>query len=251
MTPAALTPAARRVTGKPPSVPATDRPATGRAPAPRPRRVSGPVGGRSSAVPAHSPAAPPSARPRSTPAGNRRRPHTGRFQAALRSLPDHRPLDRLVRGRAWILVLGVMLVGIVGMQVEALKLGASMGRAIDRTTALQARNEGLRASVAALADDQRIERVAAKQGMVMPAPPDVGFLASGSGDVARALAGIHPPAPASFLATNTLNGAVTLGTSSSIGAASGPGSSSGKSSAPASGATSSATAAPATLSPGG
>ena len=53
----------------------------------------------------------------------------------VRTLPDHRLLDRLIRGRAWIPLLGVMLVGIVAMQVEVLKLGASIGRSIQRTSA--------------------------------------------------------------------------------------------------------------------
>jgi len=77
-------------------------------------------------------------------------------------------------------VLGVMLAGIVAMQVEVLKLGASMGRAIERGTALQSTNELLRASVATLADDQRIERIAASRGMVMPSPAGVGFLSARS-----------------------------------------------------------------------
>ena len=62
------------------------------------------------------------------------------------------------------------------MQVEVLKLSAGVGRSIERSTALQSRNEQLRASVAALSDDQRIERLAASMGMVMPAPEAVNFL---------------------------------------------------------------------------
>ena len=95
------------------------------------------------------------ARPRPAPPPDRRRPRGGarRSQALgfVRSLPDHALLDRLIRGRAWIPLLGVMLAGIVAMQVEVLKLGASIGRSIERSTALQSRNEQLRASVASLA----------------------------------------------------------------------------------------------------
>jgi hypothetical protein len=102
-----------------------------------------------------------------------------------------------------------MLVGIVAMQVEVLKLGASMGRAIERGTALQSTNELLRENVAALADDQRIERLAAARGMVMPAPAGVGFLSARSGqDVQRAVANIHAPSAPTFLALTTTNGAV-------------------------------------------
>ncbi len=86
-----------------------------------------------------------------------------------------------------------MLAGIVAMQVEVLKLGASMGRAIEQTTALQSRNELLRASVASLADDQRIERLAGQMGMVMPAPTAIDFLSARRVNLRRAAADIHQP----------------------------------------------------------
>jgi hypothetical protein len=94
-----------------------------------------------------------------------------------------------------------MLAGIVAMQVEVLKLGASMGRAIERGTALQSRNELLRDSIATLADDQRIERLAAGMGMVMPEPTAVGFLAMRASNAQHAAANIHQPDSATFLAT--------------------------------------------------
>jgi hypothetical protein len=124
----------------------------------------------------------------------------GRLGAFVVSLPDHPWLDRLVRGRAWIPVLGVLLAGIVATQVEILKLGAGLGHALEQTTALTNQNEQLRDSVATLGDDQRIERLAASMGMVLPPPGAVGYLGAGSGgDVAGALANIHVPNPASFV----------------------------------------------------
>ncbi len=147
--------------------------------------------------------------------------------AFVRALPDHPLLDRIVRGRAWIPLLGVMLAGIVAMQVEVLKLGASMGRAIEQGTALQSRNELLRANVATLADDQRIERLAAGMGMVMPAPTEVGFLSVRPENPRRAAANIHEPDPSAFLSSlsaltsssSDTAGATPLGTSSSATAA--------------------------------
>jgi cell division protein FtsL len=146
-----------------------------------------------------------------------------RAVAFVRALPDHSLLDRLIRGRVWIALLGVMLVGIVAMQVEVLKLGASMGRNIAQATTLQGHNEALRASVAGLADDQRIEALAAKQGMVMPAPSDVAFLpVASSAVIQRAVSDIHAPAPATFLTASTGNGAVTtLANAANASAASG------------------------------
>jgi cell division protein FtsL len=110
-------------------------------------------------------------------------------------------LDRLVRGRAWIPVLGVMLAGIVAMQVEVLKLGTSVGRWMQRASTLQTKNEALQASVASLADEQRIERLAAGAGMLIPAPTAVSFLhAQKGGVISRALSNIHAPDPSGFLA---------------------------------------------------
>ena len=120
----------------------------------------------------------------------------------MRGLPDHAVIDRLVRGRAWIPVLGVLLTGIVAMQVSMLKLNASIGRSIERSTALQSQNQQLRASVATLADDQRIERIAAGMGMIMPAPAAVGFLsAQPTGGIGQAVANIKTPDAATFLAS--------------------------------------------------
>jgi len=124
-----------------------------------------------------------------------------RALGVVRSLPDHSLIDRLVRGQAWIPVLGVLLAGIVAMQVEVLKLGTSAGRAIERGSTLQSQNESLQASVAALEDDQRIERLAASTGMVMPPTTVLAFLsAHPAGDTAQAIANIHSPDPAAFAA---------------------------------------------------
>jgi cell division protein FtsB len=141
----------------------------------------------------------------------------------VRSLPDHVVIDRLVRGRAWIPVLGLMLAGIVAMQVEVLKLGAGIGRAVQQTTTLSSVNQQLRATVANLSDDQRIESMAQRLGMIMPGPTEVGFV-SGGASVQAALGGIHAPSLNDFLnAPSHGNGAVagigTGGSSSGAGPA--------------------------------
>ncbi len=134
---------------------------------------------------------------------------SARTLAFVGSLPDHSLLDRIVRGRTWIALLGLMLVGIVAMQVEQLKLGASIGRSVERTSQLQTRNEQLQASVALLSDEQRIESVAAKEGMIMPPPSAVGFLANHrQTDIQKALSNIHAPDPSAFSASQTGSGAV-------------------------------------------
>jgi hypothetical protein len=134
---------------------------------------------------------------------------SARLQAFVRALPDHPLLDRIIRGRAWIPLLGVLLAGIVAMQVEVLKLNASVGRSLERGTALQSRNELLRANVASLSDDQRIERLAASMGMIMPGPTQIAFLSSQSGGrVGAAIKNIHPIDPGNFLNITSAKGDV-------------------------------------------
>ena len=124
----------------------------GRATPSAPRRVSGPVRGR---------LAPPRRTTRARrPANAPRPPLTVRAAEFVRALPDHSLLDRILRGRTWIALLGLMLVGIVAMQVEVLKLGASEGRALTQSAALQSKNEMLRATVASESAEQRIEQLA-------------------------------------------------------------------------------------------
>ena len=133
------------------------------------------------------------------------------------SLPDHPWLDRVVRGRVWIPLLGVLLAGIVAAQVEILKLGASMGRSLEQTTTLTSQNELLRDSVASLSDDQRIEWLATNMGMVLPPPGAVGYLGGGSGGKAGgALANIHAPDATGFMALTPSNGALVTGPGTSM-----------------------------------
>jgi hypothetical protein len=139
-----------------------------------------------------------------------------RTGAFVVSLPDHHWLDRVVRGRAWIPLLGVLLAGIVAAQVEILKLGASNGRSLEQTTALTNTNEQLRGSVAALSDDQRIQRLGAAMGLVMPPPGAVGYLtANQGGNIAGALANIHAPDSSSFVTMTAKNGALVTGPNAS------------------------------------
>jgi hypothetical protein len=141
-------------------------------------------------------------------------PRIGAFVVAL---PDHPWLDRVVRGRVWIPLLGVLLAGIVAAQVEILKLGANMGSSLERTTTLTTQNEQLRYSVASLSNDQRIERLATSMGMVLPPPGSVGYLvASQRADVTRALGNIHAPDTTAFLALVPGNGALVTGAGTSM-----------------------------------
>src|SRR5918997_6241812 len=137
---------------------------TRRAPAPRHhRRVSGPI-----ARPVPAVALPGRA-------GSQSRGTTGVFER-LRALPEHRVVDRLLRGRAWIWLIGLMLGGIVAMQVSLLKLNAGISASVERAGTLERRNAGLETEVARLASGERIQAAAADEGMVAPPAGDVAFL---------------------------------------------------------------------------
>ena len=173
-----------------PAARAQVRPAPARRP---PRRVSGP--------------APRQVRTRE----QRREPLSARLLGFVRTLPEHSLLDRLVRGRVWIPLLGVMLGGIVAMQVELLKLNSTTGRSIELASALQSRNQILRAEVAADSAPGRIERLGLRMGMMLPGPEAITFLRARSTSPARAAAGIHPPDIAAFEAALQATTSATVG----------------------------------------
>jgi cell division protein FtsL len=108
---------------------------------------------------------------------------------------DARVLDRLVRGRAWIALVAVALMGIVFMQVSLLKLNAGISRAVTAADTFDRQNSSLREEISKLDSGERIQAVAAKLGMVTPAAGDVHYLDGRGADGARAAASIKPPEP--------------------------------------------------------
>jgi hypothetical protein len=192
------------------------------APSPRaPRRVSGPTRPPSaSAPPTKRSANSMTTTSRIGPAGRAgraapRRPGSAATQviagfglSGVRRLPGlvtlPRPrlsveglLDRIVRGRAWIPVLGIALVGIVVMQVEVLKLGSSVGRSMNTATELSSQIQIERAQVSALASPARIQRLATGYGLSQPGPTDNHFVSART-SVKQAIAGIHPVDASAF-----------------------------------------------------
>jgi hypothetical protein len=129
------------------------------------RRISGPI---ARPVP-HVPVARPV-----------RRGSTGAFER-LRALPEHRMLDRLLRGRAWIWLIGIMLGGIVAMQVSLLKLNSGISRAVTTAGTLERANADLETEVARLSSGERIQTTAADEGMVAPPAGDVAYLTARPG----------------------------------------------------------------------
>jgi hypothetical protein len=150
---------------------------------PRPRRAPGrPVARRVSGPLRPAPAGPAV-----------RRGTTGVFER-IRALPETRFVDGLLRGRVWIWLIGVLLGGIVAMQVSLLKLNAGISRAVTTTATLERQNADLEAEIARLSSGERVRAAALEDGMVTPLPGGVEYLRSrGERDATRATRTMQPP----------------------------------------------------------
>ncbi len=105
---------------------------------------------------------------------------------AARNLPDHGLVVRMTRGRAWIAVLGVLLVGIVALNVVTLSFAASSGKIDEQISALEEENSGLTGRVAQKLGTDRVRHEATAAGLVMPNTEEPLVVDAGKGDVAAA-----------------------------------------------------------------
>ena len=112
---------------RPPARRGEDRRRPGR----RERRLMAAAATARAAAPARAPRRKPPARPRKAPParrpGGQLIPIAVGTATAVRNLPDSGLIVRLTRGRAWIGVLGVLLVGIVTLNVITLSFAAGAG----------------------------------------------------------------------------------------------------------------------------
>ncbi len=113
--------------------------------------------------------------PATAPAGPIRRGSTGVFER-IRALPETRLVDGLLRGRAWIWLIGILLGGIVAMQVSLLKLNAGISRAVTTASTLERQNADFEAQIARLSSGERVRDAAVAEGMVTPPPGTIEFL---------------------------------------------------------------------------
>jgi hypothetical protein len=126
-----------------------------------PRRVSGPL----------------RPLPATAPAGPVRRGSTGVFER-IRALPETRLVDGLLRGRSWIWLIGILLGGIVAMQVSLLKLNAGISNAVTTASTLERQNAEFEAQIANLSSGERVREAAAADNMVTPPPGTIEFLSA-------------------------------------------------------------------------
>src|SRR3954451_18044981 len=133
---------------------------------PQPRRVSGP------------------SRPRLVPAGAATRVGgngaTGVLER-LRALPDTRAVDRLLRRRLCIWVIGVMLAGIVAMQVSLLRMNTAISRAVEAQSTLVRENAGLEAVIATKTSGDKVRATALQDDMIDPPAGETRFVVARPG----------------------------------------------------------------------
>ncbi len=100
-------------------------------------------------------------------------------------------LDALLQGRGWIGLVFVLLAGIVFFNVDLLRMNREIATTAAATGDMKRDNARLRSLTARLGSSERIQRVAAKAGLVLPAPGEVRYLRSNpsvdAGNAARRL----------------------------------------------------------------
>jgi len=167
------------------------------------RRSPGPAAARRVSGPAHDartldqrPRLLPSPRPLRAVAGGGAAIASRAAGLAL-GVSGSRAMDRLVRSRVWIVILGFGLIGIVAMQVSLLKLNTGISRAVNAVATLERGNSALRLDISQLSATDRIQRLATEKGFVMPAPGDVHYLRAGDleRDGRRAARNMRAPEP--------------------------------------------------------
>jgi cell division protein FtsL len=122
-------------------------------------------------------------------------------------------VDRLLRGKGWVFIVGALLAGIVFLNVSVLELNRGIARTDAKSAALERTNSGLRERVAKLDSGERIQQLAAARGFVLPQPGEVTYVSPHRSD-ARLAAGritapndststapVAPPAPTTTAST--------------------------------------------------
>lgn len=105
---------------------------------------------------------------------------------AVRQLPDSSLMVRMTRGRVWIGVLGVLLAGIVAINVITLSLSATAGHIDRNIQALEEENSLLSGRDARLYGSARVRHEAAGFGLVTAASDGTSYLQASKQDVAVA-----------------------------------------------------------------
>jgi len=151
----------------------------------------------------------------------------GRTAAAVSGIADTGLFVRLTRGRLWIGLLTVLLVGIVAINVFALSFGATASRLGREADGIQRANSALRARLASKLSDLTVQREALHAGLVFPPAGSIRYVRARPGDARLAaqrlahgdLVAGAAPAPPTVTPTTTSTTATTAPAAAATAAA--------------------------------
>jgi hypothetical protein len=110
----------------------------------------------------------------------------GRTAVAVGGIADSGLVVRLTRSRLWIGLVGVLLVGIVGLNVYSLSLSASGSQVAQKADELALENSSLRAQLTERLSADEINRAAGKLGLANPMPDQIRYLRATDADAKAA-----------------------------------------------------------------
>lgn len=109
-----------------------------------------------------------------------------RTATAVGGLADSGLVFRLTRGRLWILAIGLLLVGIVALNVLQLSFSAEASRMASQADAIEREASALRAGLAADASAEKLEREAGELGLAVPPTDAIYYLEPADRDAEQA-----------------------------------------------------------------
>jgi hypothetical protein len=106
----------------------------------------------------------------------------GRTAVAVGGLADSGLVVRLTRSRLWIGLIGVLLVGIVGLNVYSLGLNSSGSHVAAQAEELALENSTLRSQLTQRLSNDEMQKAATKAGLAYPRPDAIGYLRADAAD---------------------------------------------------------------------
>lgn len=117
---------------------------------------------------------------------NRNQGLVGRTANAVTALPESTAVRRMSQGRAWIAIIGVLLIGIVAINVVTVSYGAMSSRIGTDIAELQRQNSILSSQITQSLSMPRVRDAATSAGMAVPAPDEIAYRQYQPGDIAAA-----------------------------------------------------------------
>ena len=130
--------------------------------------------------------APTRRRPVNPPKRRQGRHIVGRTAHVVTHLPESSAVVGMSRGRVWIAVIGVLLIGIVGINVLTVSYGSMASNLEAEIDTLQSRNAILKSHETTALSMPRVRDAATAAGMTVPDPIDIKYRTYQPGDIAAA-----------------------------------------------------------------